>query len=401
MKILYFLNLDQYSTNAGIIQKSFSKEAQWKAKGHQVKLVFIYSDENDRTLIMRYGDCSFIKRQPQRLAGQFRAMRSFGLWPDHERTLFAFIEHYSPDIVYHRTFEISSFIKRICKRHATILELNGNEMGNLFVNGNGGLRFFANEIRAANIKLGLKRFFQMHKGIVLVTYELLQLYEKQSRDSTIKQKSIVIPNGIDIRSYKVRKKAQTEGAIKLVFIGTPGAAWHGIDVIMAIAKRTIDILEFHLIGERFNESSDTPPNVKAYGYLSDADYRQVISACDIGIGTLALANAGINEASPLKVREYVAAGLPIIIGYKDTAFERQPIPPWVLQLPNDPGAIIGSVERIVSFCRKYRDFIVPRSEAELYFSSEHLEEQRLSFFQRIVGDSVPVLESGKSLDAGL
>jgi glycosyltransferase involved in cell wall biosynthesis len=401
MKILYFLNLDQYSTNLGIIQKSFLKKAQWKKNGHKVELVFIYSEEKERSLIVKYGDCNFIKRQPQRLAGQFRAMRSLGLWPDHETALFELIDNFSPDIVYHRTFEISNFIRRICKNHATILELNGNEIGNLFANGNGALRFFPNWIRAAKIKLGLKTFLQLHKGIVVVTYELLELYKKQSGNNTINQKSIVIPNGIDIRSYKVRKKAQAAGDIKLVFIGTPGAAWHGIEVIMAIAKRTIGILEFHLIGERFDESSDIPPNVKVYGYLSEADYRQVISGCDIGIGTLALNNAGLSEASPLKVREYVAAGLPIIIGYRDTAFERQPIPQWVLQLPNKPDAIMGSVEKIVSFCRDYRDFVVPTSEAELYFSSEHLEKDRLSFFERIVSSSVPVHDSSKSLDDGL
>jgi glycosyltransferase involved in cell wall biosynthesis len=390
MKILYFLNLDQYSKNIGIIQKSFTKKAEWKASGHEVKLVFIYSEEKEKGLIKKYGECRLIKRRTQKVPGQFRMMRLFGSWPKQERELFREIDDFAPDIIYHRTFEISEFIGRICKNNSTIVELNGNEIGNLFAKKSGGLRFFANRIKAVRIKLSLKRFLRMHKGIVFVTYELSELYKRQSGDYTIGPKSIVIPNGIDISSYTKRKEGSIGGVVKLVFIGTPGAAWHGVDIIIAIAKLTVGVLEFHLIGESINEPGDIPTNVKTYGYLSEADYRKVITGCDIGIGTLALNSAGINEASPLKVREYVAAGLPIIIGYMDTAFETQTPPKWVLQLPNDPAVIMSSVEKIVAFSKSYQNFVVPKSEAELYFSSERLEKKRLSFFQSIVDAQSPI-----------
>lgn len=45
--------------------------------------------------------------------------------------------------------------------------------------------------------------------------------------------------------------------------------------------------------------------------------------CQVCIGTLALHRKNMTEASPLKTREYLAHGFPVIIGYKDTAFYNQ------------------------------------------------------------------------------
>jgi glycosyltransferase involved in cell wall biosynthesis len=387
MKILYFLNLDQYATSVGIIQKSFSKKTRWTSKGHEVKLIFFYQEEPEKDLISSYGECILIRRQRQKLMGQFRLMRLLGFWPRHEAILFNEITDFCPDIVYHRTFEISGFVDRICKNNMTVIEVNGNQIGNLFAAKKGAIQVFLTRIKAREIKQALGTFLRRHKGVIFVTYELLELYERQSGDSTLSHKSVVIPNGIDVSTYQARKKDNSREVIKLVFIGTPGAAWHGIDVILAIAKKTVGVLEYHLIGVGFAEPSNLPTNVKLYGYLSEMDYRKIVADCDIGIGTLGLKTAGINEASPLKVREYVAAGLPIITAYNDTAFKSQNLPEWVLQLPNDSNLILRSLDKIVEFSKKYKDFIVPQSEAEFYFSSERLEDKRLSFFQKLVDNS--------------
>jgi hypothetical protein len=45
----------------------------------------------------------------------------------------------------------------------------------------------------------------------------------------------------------------------------------------------------------------------------------------------------MSEASPLKSREYLALGLPVIGAYEDT--DIPPDDPVYLQLPNRPGAV--------------------------------------------------------------
>jgi hypothetical protein len=382
MKIFHFLNLDQYLTSIGIVQKSFKQISLWRLSGHSVKFVCIYATEKEKTRIQSIGDCHFIKRVPQKFVGQNRVSRCLGLVPTHEAILLKEIVEFDPNIVYHRTFEISSFISKITKRFPSVIEINGNEFSNLKKGKSNP--FFLERARILFFKRFIKKFLGQHKGIVFVTHELLHIYKEVSKLPQLEAKSCVIPNGIDVSEYKMRKNGTT-GSEKprLVFIGTPQHPWHGIEIILVLAERTKEELEFHVIGEHFKDKQNLPNNLKSYGYLETEEYRDLIANCDIGIGTLALNNAGIEEASPLKVREYVAAGLPIIIGYNDTAFIGKELPKWVLQLPSSTSELLKDIGEIVRFCIDNKDFVVPKEEAKSFFSIEKMESKRLCFFEEI------------------
>ncbi|MFN3692462.1 MAG: hypothetical protein ACK4R7_06185, partial [Fervidobacterium sp.] len=69
-----------------------------------------------------------------------------------------------------------------------------------------------------------------------------------------------------------------------------------------------------------------------YGMLFLDKYTPIMQQADIGISTLAPYRKKMNEASPFKVREYSALGLPVIIGYKDTDLPDGA--PFILQIPN-------------------------------------------------------------------
>jgi hypothetical protein len=92
----------------------------------------------------------------------------------------------------------------------------------------------------------------------------------------------------------------------------------------------------------------------------------------------------MEEACPLKVREYVACGLPVILPYLDTALKDLPEPPWwCLQVPNREGALVEFADRIVEFCRSVRDRRVESREVEPLFSTRALEKRRLAFMELV------------------
>lgn len=60
---------------------------------------------------------------------------------------------------------------------------------------------------------------------------------------------------------------------------------------------------------------------------------------DIGLGALGLYKQGIYQSSSLKIREYLAKGLPIISGCREDVFDNISDCPYFLQVPNDDSVI--------------------------------------------------------------
>ena len=91
------------------------------------------------------------------------------------------------------------------------------------------------------------------------------------------------------------------------------------------------------------------------------------------------------EASPLKVREYIALGLPVILPYKDTAFI-DGCPDWVLELPNAPSTFEKSetINLIRDFCIKNKDRVVTHAESASYIDSYGLEGAKLEKLAEVI-----------------
>ena len=63
--------------------------------------------------------------------------------------------------------------------------------------------------------------------------------------------------------------------------------------------------------------------VKLYGEITDAQkIHNILSYCDAGLSSFALAEKGMKVATTLKVREYLASGLPVISGHIDGGFPK-------------------------------------------------------------------------------
>lgn len=77
---------------------------------------------------------------------------------------------------------------------------------------------------------------------------------------------------------------------------------------------------------------------------------------------------GLSEGCVLKTREYVARGLPLVIGYDDVDLRRDL--PWLLRVPNDDSLI--NLERVIEFAVRVSKN--PEVSAEMRtFASETLD----------------------------
>lgn len=141
-------------------------------------------------------------------------------------------------------------------------------------------------------------------------------------------------------------------AVRFVFLGSAGQAWHGVDHIAELAAAKPH-WRFDIVGvERGELALPIPPNMTFHGRLLQRGYQPLLDRADIAIGTLALYRKGMEEASPLKVREYLANGLPVITAYRETDFP-EPVP-FVLQLPNRPGNVLENLPAIERFARSWK-----------------------------------------------
>ncbi|AMV12448.1 hypothetical protein GT3570_16180 [Geobacillus thermoleovorans] len=208
------------------------------------------------------------------------------------------------------------------------------------------------------------------RGFVTVTYELEEQIKKYNKPI------ITIGNGISDDVPLVNRKVK-DNEINAVFIGSPNCLWHGVDKIYYLASKLPNV-KFHLIG-----IDDDPGlnNVYTYGYLNVDKYIEIIKFSDVAIGTLALHRNNMNEASPLKVREYLHFGLPVVIGYEDTDFIDR-TEEFILKIPNTEDNVENNLQLIYEFMEHSKGKTVSRDKiSHIYYSEK--EKKRLDFFSKL------------------
>jgi hypothetical protein len=193
---------------------------------------------------------------------------------------------------------------------------------------------------------------------------------------------VVITNSVDLESTPFYP-APNNTPPHLVFIGTPGMAWHGVDKLFELAKAFPDLV-IDIVGIAEIESVSQPPdNLFLHGFLEGAAYEAVLANADAAIGTLSLHVKGMEEAATLKIRDCSARGIPCILPYLDTDF-LDVSSSFFLQIPNMIDNIITHGQAIHDFVFQMRGQRVPRFVVEDRIDSRIKEAQRLDFFKKIV-----------------
>lgn len=219
-------------------------------------------------------------------------------------------------------------------------------------------------IKAAYHFLTRMRLLDAVSGFVCLGSKLGDFYSRYGKPVC------VIGNGFDTSSVRPRSSPHNPRP-KPVFVGSRGQPWHGVDKLVEVAA-ALPEMDFHIVGEA---AAGTAANFVAHGYLDWPRLRELYSTTDVGIGTLALHRIGMNEITPLKTREYLAHGLPVIGAYDDIDLRESA---FFLRLPNTESGVRDSIDPIGVFVLNWKDRPIDMNEVTQRIDSRHKEAQRLA-----------------------
>ena len=356
MRIAYLCYLSTIA-DSGVTAKIGSQLAVWRRLGHEATLY-----------------CSTRKAPPgntlERVESEAGAViEVFGTARERVARMARLeraVARSAPDVVYLRYDLFTPPPVRLLGRVPTVVECNTDDVEELRLRS-----------RAAQTYNWVNRrlVFGRSAGIAFVSRELAA----SARFTQFGKPAITLGNGIDLEATSPLPPTRNEEP-RFAFLGEP-SQWQGIDKVVALAT-ALPQATFDLIGPSKLDSA--PSNVRAYGVLTTAEYREILAQCDLGLGTLALYRKGMTEASPLKVREYLAYGLPTVIGYEDTDFVGAE--PWFLErLPNSDWAVDEHAARIYRFAKAATGRRVSHTEIA-HLDATAKEALRLGFFERILSE---------------
>ena len=373
MRIAYILTWNLHQDD-GVSQKVWRQVEKWRQFGHEVE-VFCASELGKEQLPWKVN----LYRRMSILRNPFR----FFVNRDAYDKLCKEVEEFAPDVAYLRWEFHKAALERLMHEVPTVIELNAIYSRELKSN---MLKSISKFLRYFYFRMTCKRFEKVASGFVAVSYEILEECAERHADTP----SVVIPNSTDIDEGKngVAFSPKNRGLPRIVYMIGGDQPWHGLDEFLRFAESTIDELEFDLVTRYDLDLTDIPSNVETHAFLDRREFRKVFERASCGLGTVALHAKNMDEASPLKVRDYLDAGLPIILPYDDTAFVRVECPDWILQIPNVPGNLNGSKGEILDFVQRINGRRVSGRVVAPYVGSSYWENERMSFLEKIAGMGV-------------
>lgn len=358
MKIAYVIHWNE-GPESGVYKKIISQANEWSRLGNSVALLILTRVRNRNWEIQAQNIAVFVESYDD------ASSRLFG-WSK----LVSRAKEWQPDVVYHRFDLYYPSLNRLLRQFPSVLEINSNDLPEM--------RLQNNKLRYWYHRLTRKRVLKAANGVVFVSRELSEAIQYRRYAAS----RIVIGNGIALEDYSESDEPQS-GTTRLVFIGSPGQAWHGLDKILLLAHRNPDWI-FELIGVHPGDSPQGSqqdyPNVIFHGRLTREQYHPIMQRANVALGSLAMHRTFIEEASPLKVREYLAYGIPVIIGYRDTDFPENNS--FILELPNEHDNVEPHLEKIRSFVRENRGKRVPRA-AIAHLDTRSKENVRVGYMRQL------------------
>jgi len=357
MKIAYIVYWN-VSHESGVLKKITRQIHVWCQEGCDVKL-FAFSPNTTPWQGLSNIDVTIVHASRLRNA----ILKS--------QMLFEKVDSWKPDLIYFRFNTYYPGMSRLMASFPTVLEVNSNVLSEMKATA----PFYLYWYHRFLCEIALRDA----AGFALLTYEASANFSKY------KKPVVVIGDSVDFSKFP-ESPAPGNLVPRVVFITSATAAWHGLDKILWLSKQCQG-WHFDLIG--VNEADVrhcASYNVSAHGFLKHEQYDSLMISADIAIGTLALHRIGMTETAPLKVREYLAYGLPTVIGYHDTDFP-QPVD-FLLEIPNTQQNVMDHFEEIVRFVRYWSGKRVPRTNVS-HLDVNAKEKKRLAFFKE-------VLQSGKA-----
>jgi glycosyltransferase involved in cell wall biosynthesis len=179
--------------------------------------------------------------------------------------------------------------------------------------------------------------------------------------------AVTVSNGVSVADIAPRgNRASVPGdAVGLLGVAGTSVA-HGYDRVLHgmadyYANRApgASDVDFSLVGENetitelksLAEELHLKDHVHFLGYKDSGGLEELYASNDAAVSSLGVYRIGLTHLSPLKSREYCAAGIPFLYAYEDTLLSGGE--PFALKLPNDASPV--DMNAVAAFVRKCRE----------------------------------------------
>jgi glycosyltransferase involved in cell wall biosynthesis len=213
-------------------------------------------------------------------------------------------------------------------------------------------------------------------GGICVTQEIAEYEQRRSPN----YKAIAIGNAAAEPKKVAVDLPEFSHTLRVVMVLGTLHPWHGLDrALMALEQYSDEriFIELDLVGitetqlPEYKKSSFF--HVRTLGRLTPDQLEDAMPAYHLAVGSLALHRIGLSEASPLKVRQCMMSGLPVVLGYFDTdASQSTVLSRYVCQFPADDSML--DWKKIVHFYLEIsadlssREKLIAAARSELSFS---------------------------------
>lgn len=357
LKVAYVLHWND-GPESGVFKKVAQQVSSWSSAGCRVELFLLTRSPELYAEEELFG-------QPVQVSRYRALFDRFGATEELTRAVVA----WQPDVVYHRYDLWYPALGKLAETVPMVAEINTDDLSEYRL-GPKARQLYSRATRG--LILGKVA------GFVFVSEEL----SRKPQYLKFHKPSRVIGNSVRLSLYRSLPPPNNPRP-RLAFLGS-AQPWQGVDKVIALAAQFSD-WDFEVIGlGRAAWQGSFPANVRFHGFLDRTAYEEVLATCDVAIGTLALHRKGMEETSPLKLREYLAYGIPTIIGYIDTDFPTSH--PYILQLPNTADNVVSHRTSIERFVGRVRGTRVPRHTIA-HLDVGVKEHDRLSFLRTFVKSS--------------
>ncbi len=348
---------DAVEATSGSAYKVAAIAREWERRGHRVWLL---TTRRPKALPVaeveaRLRQAPRVRSLPERIRGEVSYRASYPLELLWEAT------RLGVDVVYSRGLPPAPGLGTLLRAKPLVVEVNGDVARETSRRLDRALK-----LRARALLLREAR------GVVFVSEEVRRACGPDVRRSLVLANPCLPIEGEPLPPVRPPRP-------KLVLIGYARHDWAGIDKVVELAQ-ALPELDFLVIGAVVRG----PPNLQSVPPSTQAESDRLMLGCTVGLGPLALYRKQMFEASPLKARNYLALGLPVVQAYKDTDVTEAD--GCVLQIPNTEDNVWQCAERIREFAwRAYRDPELSARARQLAagrLSLASKEDQRLAFIER-------------------
>ncbi len=164
-----------------------------------------------------------------------------------------------------------------------------------------------------------------HKNIKAIVGVTPEIAEFESKRCNVKN-TLVFPNGIIVVNDKIIDNRDSK-KVRMIMLCGKFQAFHGYDLLLkCINNYSGDIaFEVDFYGDAYEDvikQIDLTKNCFYKGFVESKELKNLFTCYDLGLGSLAFYRTGLSQAATIKVREYLANGLSVVVGHDEFVFPK-------------------------------------------------------------------------------